>query len=68
MPDVFIVVVRTSELRSDKKYNRNGVPVSTIIIPKLESGTTLFAISVVLLMVSSFIARKFIGQQQGFNK
>jgi len=58
MLDVFVVAVLILNMKFD----------STIIISKLESGTTLFAISVVLLMASSFLARKFIEQQQGFNK
>lgn len=58
MPDVFVVAVLILNMKFD----------STIIIPKLESGTTLFAISVVLLMASSFIARKSIVQQQGLYK
>ncbi len=58
MLDVFVVAVLILNMKFD----------STIIISKLESGTTLFAISVVLLMTSSFIARKFIAQQQGLHK
>jgi paraquat-inducible protein A len=58
MLDVFVVAVLILNMKFD----------STIIISKLESGTTLFAISVVLLMASSFIARKFIAQQQGLHK
>ncbi len=58
MLDVFVVAVLILNMKFD----------SAIIISKLESGTTLFAISVVLLMTSSFIARKFIAQQQGLYK
>jgi paraquat-inducible protein A len=58
MLDVFVVAVLILNMKFD----------SAIIISKLESGTTLFAISVVLLMASSFIARKFIAQQQGLHK
>ena len=58
MLDVFVVAVLILNMKFD----------STIIISKLETGTTLFAISVVLLMASSFIARRFIGQQQGLHK
>ncbi len=48
MLDVFIVAVLILNLKFD----------SLLIISKLRSGTTLFAISVVLLMVCSFIIRK----------
>ena len=58
MLDVFVVAVLILNMKFD----------SAIIISKLESGTTLFAVSVVLLMVSSFIARKAIAQQQGLDK
>jgi len=54
MLDVFVVAVLILNMKFD----------STIIVSKLESGTTLFAISVVLLMTSSFIARQLIAQQQ----
>lgn len=50
MLDVFIVAVLLLNLKFD----------STIIVSRLESGTTLFAISVVLLMTASFLARKWI--------
>jgi len=50
MLDVFVVAVLILNLKFD----------STIIISRLESGTTLFAVSVLLLMTSSFIARKMI--------
>ena len=55
MLDVFVVAVLILNMKFD----------SSIIVSKLESGTTLFALSVVLLMTSSFIARKMIGQQPG---
>ena len=58
MLDVFVVAVLILNMKFD----------STIIVSKLQSGTTLFAISVVLLMLSSFIARKFIADQQGLYK
>lgn len=58
MLDVFVVAVLILNMKFD----------STIIISKLGIGTTLFAISVVLLMSSSFIARKFIAEQQGVKK
>ena len=54
MLDVFVVAVLILNMKFD----------SNIIVSKLQSGTTLFAISVVLLMTSSFIARKLIAQQQ----
>lgn len=50
MLDVFVVAVLILNMKFD----------STIIVSKLESGTTLFAISVVLLMTSSLIAGKLI--------
>jgi paraquat-inducible protein A len=50
MLDVFVVAVLILNMKFD----------STIIVSKLESGTTLFAISVVLLMTSSFIAKKIV--------
>lgn len=54
MLDVFVVAVLILNMKFD----------STIIVSRLQSGTSLFAISVVLLMVCSFIARKLITQQQ----
>jgi len=48
MLDVFVVAVLLLNLKFD----------SGIIVSRLGSGTTLFALSVVLLMTSSFIARK----------
>ena len=53
MLDVFVVAV----LILNMKFG------SAIIVYRLESGTTLFAISVLLLMTSSFITRKMIGRQ-----
>ena len=50
MLDVFVVAVLILNMKFD----------SSIIVSKLEIGTTLFAISVLLLMTSSFIARKMI--------
>jgi paraquat-inducible protein A len=50
MLDVFVIAVLILNMKFD----------SNIIISKLESGTTLFAISVLLLMTSSFIAKKII--------
>jgi len=58
MLDVFVVAVLILNLKFD----------SGIIRSQLESGTTLFAISVVLLMTSSFIARKMISPQPGPGK
>ena len=58
MLDVFVVAVLILNMKFD----------STFIISKLGSGTTLFAISVVLLMTSSFIARKIIAEQQELKK
>lgn len=54
MLDVFVVAVLILNMKFD----------SAIIVSRLENGTTLFAISVVLLMTSSYIARKFITDQQ----
>ncbi len=53
MLDVFVVAV----LILNMKFG------SAIIVSRLESGTTLFAISVLLLMTSSLIARKMIDRQ-----
>ncbi len=53
MLDVFVVAVLILNLKFD----------SLLIISKLRSGTTLFAISVVLLMTSSFITRKMISRE-----
>lgn len=53
MLDVFVVAVLILNLKFD----------SAIIISRIESGTTLFAISVVLLMVSSFMARKLVAEK-----
>ena len=50
MLDVFVVALLILNMKFD--YN--------IIVSKLESGTTLFAISVVLLMICSLVARKLI--------
>ncbi len=58
MLDVFVVAVLILNMKFD----------STIIISKLESGTTLFAISVLLLMGSSHIARILISQPTTLNK
>ena len=52
MLDVFIVALVILNMKFD----------SVIIVSKLESGTTLFAISVVLLMASSFIIRKYVNK------
>jgi len=58
MLDVFVVAVIILNMKFD----------SYIILSKLGSGTTLFAISVVLLMTSSFIAGKLINQQEKTEK
>ncbi len=58
MLDVFVVAVLILNMKFD----------SAIIVSKLGSGTTLFAISVVLLISGSFIARKFIAEQQALKK
>lgn len=58
MLDVFVVAVLILNMKFD----------STIIVSKLQTGTTLFAISVILLMSSSFIAGKFIADRQGMHK
>ena len=54
MLDVFVVSVLILNMKFD----------STIIVSRLQSGTSLFAISVVLLMTCSFVARKLIIAQQ----
>ena len=48
MLDVFVVAVLLLNMKFD----------STIIVSSLKSGTTLFALSIVLMMTASFIARK----------
>ena len=58
MLDVFVVAVLILNMKFD----------STIIVSKLENGTSLFAISVVLLMISSYITRKMIDQQRNPGK
>ena len=58
MLDVFVVAVLILNMKFD----------SSIIISKLESGTVLFAISVLLLMCSSMVARKIITRRQELNK
>ncbi len=55
MLDVFVVAVLILNMKFD----------SDIIISRLESGTTLFGISVLLLMISSFLARKLVIKQVG---
>lgn len=50
MLDVFVVAILILNMKFD----------SDIIVSKLEAGTTLFAVSVLLLMTSSFIAKKMI--------
>ncbi len=55
MLDVFVVAVLLLNMKFD----------SNIIVSKLGNGTTLFAISVVLLMTCSFITRKMIPTQAG---
>ena len=54
MLDVFIVAVLILNMKFD----------SSIIVSKLEIGTTLFAISILLLMTSSFVARKMISPEK----
>ena len=50
MLDVFIVALIILNMKFD----------SDIIVSEMEHGTTLFAISIVLMMVSSFITRKYV--------
>ncbi|HQW44560.1 MAG: paraquat-inducible protein A [Chitinophagaceae bacterium] len=57
MLDVFVVAVLILNMKFD----------STIIVSKLESGTTLFAISVILLMTSSLITSKLPGKKEKLN-
>ncbi len=54
MLDVFVVAVLILNMKFD----------STIIVSRVENGTTLFAISVVLLMTSSFIAGKIVARPE----
>lgn len=58
MLDVFVVAVLILNMKFD----------SDIIVSKLEAGTTLFAMSVVLLMTSSFITKKMIDKRQEASK
>jgi uncharacterized paraquat-inducible protein A len=53
MLDVFVVAVLILNMKFD----------SSIIVSKLEVGTTLFAVSVVLLMICSMVAGKTLRQQ-----
>lgn len=55
MLDVFVVALILLNMKFD----------SEIIVSRLKSGTTLFALSVVLLMAASFIARKSIAAARG---
>lgn len=54
MLDVFVVAVLILNMKFD----------STIIVSKLEHGTTLFAISIVLMMICSYITGKLLLKQQ----
>ncbi len=58
MLDVFIVAVLILNMKFD----------SQIIISKLQAGTTLFALSVVLLMICSFIIRRSIEVKRDMDK
>ena len=58
MLDVFVVALLLLHMKFD----------SEIIVSRLKSGTTLFALSVVLLMTASFIARKSILSAQAVEK
>jgi uncharacterized paraquat-inducible protein A len=49
MLDVFVVAVLILNMKFD----------SIIIVSKLQAGTTLFAISIILLMTSSFFTRRW---------
>lgn len=54
MLDVFVVAVLILNMKFDSKF----------IIAKLEIGTSLFAISVIMMMIAGFIARKLITPKQ----
>lgn len=54
MLDVFVVAVLILNMKFD----------STIIISRMEKGTTFFAISVILMMIAGFITGKIIRQGQ----
>ena len=58
MLDVFVVAVLILNMKFD----------SDIIVSKLEAGTTLFAVSVLLLMTSSFITKKKLDNKPGPEK
>jgi paraquat-inducible protein A len=58
MLDVFVVAVLILNMKFD----------TTIIVSKLQSGTTLFAVSVLLLMTSSFVTRKWLVPPPPLNK
>lgn len=57
MLDVFVVAVLILNMKFD----------SRIIVSELKSGTTLFAISVVLLMTCSFITSKYLSEKKDPN-
>jgi len=54
MLDVFVVAVLILNMKFD----------SAIIVSRLQAGTTLFAISVVLMMICSYLTRKWISDVQ----
>lgn len=54
MLDVFVVAVLLLNMKFD----------SSIIVSRLQAGTSLFAVSVLLLMSSSFIVKKMVDQQK----
>jgi paraquat-inducible protein A len=58
MLDVFVVAILILNLKFS----------SLIIIPRLGSGTSLFALSVILLMVASYFARKLVIPSTVVNK
>ena len=58
MLDVFVVAVLILNMKFD----------TAIIISRLGSGTSLFALSVILLMVASFIAKKQLSSSALLNK
>lgn len=58
MLDVFVVAVLILNMKFD----------SRIIISKLQAGTSLFAISVILLMTSSLVAGKLVNKDNNIKK
>lgn len=57
MLDVFVVAVLILNMKFD----------SAVIVSQLEPGTSLFALSIILLMTSSYIAKKMVDKNKTIN-